>query len=182
MPPKGKAAAAEEEVRPRGSWEGTTVTEADLDKLRRSRRIPSVAVVACRAAEGEEVPAPRDGEVVVFASHFFCGFGLPVSPFLRRFLDHFGLQLHQLGANAMLVLSAYAVFCEAYLGIWPCIDLWAKLFFLKPQGTSEAMQACGAASIYVWPSGGIPKIPKVDSAKKWHQTFFYEKNVQPAEG
>jgi hypothetical protein len=132
-----------------------------------------------RAAEGEEVPAPREGKVVVFRAHFMRGFGLPASGFFRRFLNHYGLQPHHLGANAVLMLSAFATFCEAYLGIWPCLDLWAKLFYLKPQGPEGEMQTCGAVSIYRSPSGCFPKVDIVDSAKKWQRSFFYVKNVQP---
>jgi len=166
---------------PRGSWEGSTVTEEEIGRLQRTRQIPAAAQVACRAPEGELAPAPREGEHVVFSTHFAHGFGLPVSPFLRRFFTYFGLQPHHLGANAILLLSCFVTFCEAYLGIWPFVDLWAKLFYLRPQVSGSTMSAFGAASIYLRPAGGFPKILTVDSAKKWQKTFFYVKNVNPAE-
>jgi hypothetical protein len=45
---------------------------------------------------------------VVFYDHFPRGSALPVSSFLRRFLDHFRLQLHHIGVNAMMALVAFA--------------------------------------------------------------------------
>jgi hypothetical protein len=55
--------------------------------------------------------------VVVFYDHFPWGFALPASSFMRQFLDHFHLQPHHIGANAMMTLVAFATLCEAYLGI-----------------------------------------------------------------
>jgi hypothetical protein len=70
------------------------------------------------------VPEPKPGEVVVFFEHFRRGFVLPASNFLWQFLDHFHLQPHHIGANAMMTLSAFAVLYEAYLGIWPNVELF----------------------------------------------------------
>lgn len=40
-----------------------------------------------RALGDELVPVPRQGEFIVFAAHFSRGFGLPMSPFFRAFVD-----------------------------------------------------------------------------------------------
>jgi hypothetical protein len=61
---------------------------------------------------------------VVFYDHFPRGFALPASSFMRQFLDHFRLQPHHIGANAMMILSMFATLYEAYLGIWPNIELF----------------------------------------------------------
>jgi hypothetical protein len=74
-------------------------------------------LVGCCPAGGERVPAPQPGETVVFYDHFPRGFALPASNFLRQFMDHFHLQPHHIGANAMMILAAFATLCEAYLGI-----------------------------------------------------------------
>jgi hypothetical protein len=63
------------------------------------------------------VPAARIGEAVVFLAHFEHVLGLPVSTFLRDFLDFFGLQPHHLPTNVFLSLSYNVSFCEAFLGI-----------------------------------------------------------------
>jgi hypothetical protein len=99
------------------------VTEEEILYLQQMRRIPPVAQVECRALGDELAPAPLQGEFVIFAAHFSHGFGLPVSPFFRSFLDFFMLQPHHLGVNAVLVLSCFVSFCEGYTGLWPSVDL-----------------------------------------------------------
>ncbi|KAK1698934.1 hypothetical protein QYE76_015631 [Lolium multiflorum] len=106
-------------------------------------------------ARRELEPQPEPGERVVFGAHLDRGLGLPASTFFRRFLDHFGLQPHHLPANACVLLSCYVAFMEAYAGLWPDIDFWSRLFFLKAQTTEGRLRACGAASIYTRPVGRI---------------------------
>jgi hypothetical protein len=74
------------------------------------------------------MPAPEPTERVVFISHFERGFALPVSDFFWDFLDHYDLQPHHLTANAVMILSVFAAFCEGYTGIEPFIQGWAKYF------------------------------------------------------
>jgi hypothetical protein len=80
--------------------------------------------VGCHPAGGELVPMREPGETVVFYEYFQRGFALPVSNFLRQFLDHFHLQPHHIGANAMMTLAEFTTLCEAYLGIWPIVELF----------------------------------------------------------
>jgi hypothetical protein len=74
----------------RGAWKGSDVSQAEIDWLYRSRRIPEE--VFCRIPGKELEPAPEPGEIVVFAAHFERGFGLPASDFFRRFLDFYEFQ------------------------------------------------------------------------------------------
>jgi hypothetical protein len=85
--------------------------------MRQGRVLPSADLVGCHPASGKRVPAPQPGETVVFYNHFPRGFALPASNFLRQFMDHFHLQPHHIGANAMMTLAAFAALCEAYLVI-----------------------------------------------------------------
>jgi hypothetical protein len=146
----------------------------DIERLVRLRRIPKEVITR---APGEEVePQPEPGERVVFGAHLDRGLGLPASPFFRQFLDHFGLQPHHLPANACVLLSCFVAFMEAYAGLWPDIDFWSRLFFLKAQTNDGRLRACGAASIYTRPGTPFPKIPTVDSVKNWQMSFFYVRN------
>jgi hypothetical protein len=103
-----------------------------------------------------------------------------VSPFLRTFFDFFALQPHHLGANTVLALSCFVLFCECYAGLWPSVDLWRRLFYLRPQTADLVMLVCGAALIYLRAGISFQKIPIIDSTKKWQKTFFYVNNVDPA--
>jgi hypothetical protein len=100
-------------------WEGFEVTPADISWITTTRRVP--AGVSCRLPAGETMPAPEPNERVVFISHFERGFALPVSDFFQDFLDHYDLQPHHLPANAVMILSAFAAFCEGYAGIEPFV-------------------------------------------------------------
>ncbi|KAK1652017.1 hypothetical protein QYE76_069822 [Lolium multiflorum] len=159
---------------PSGSWRGSYMREDDIERLVRLRRIPSAVV--WRAPGEETEPAPEPGERVVFGAHLDRGLGLPASTFFRQFLDNFGLQPHHLPANACVLLSCFVVFMEAYAGLWPDIDFWSRLFYLKAQTTEGRLRACGAASIYTRPGTPFPKIPTVDSVKNWQMSFFYVRN------
>jgi hypothetical protein len=68
---------------------------------------------------------------------------------------------------------------EGYASLWPDVEFWCRLFYLKTQTTDGQMRACGATSIYSRTSSPFPKIPTVDSVKKWRTSFFYVKNTNP---
>ena len=71
----------------RGAWQGSTVTEDHILRLRRRRQIPD-GVETRVPPEGEIQPAPREGEYVVFYSHFDRGFGLPLTSFARNVMNY----------------------------------------------------------------------------------------------
>jgi hypothetical protein len=107
--------------------------ERKIELFHQGRVLPSADLVGCRPTGGELVPAPQPGEAVVFYEHFRRGFALPACNFLRQFLDHFHLQPHHIGANAMMTLVAFATLYEAYLGIWPSVELFRRLIYFKTQ-------------------------------------------------
>jgi hypothetical protein len=168
---KGKGAVADKDAAPpalpKGSWEGSWVKEKQIELLRRGRVLPPVDLVGCRPAGSERVPTPGPGEAVVFYDHFPRGFALPASGFMRRFLDHFRLQPHHIGANAMMILSAFATLCEAYLGIWPNVELFRRLIYFKTQTAETVPVICGTASFYARKTADFPGIKGKESCKKW---------------
>jgi hypothetical protein len=115
---------------------------------------------------------------VVFYDHFLRGFALPVSSFMRRFLDHFCLQPHHIGANAKMILSAFVTLCEAYLGIWPNVELFRQLIYFKTQTAETVPVICGTASFYARKTVDFPGIKGKESCKKWQHSFFYVKNLK----
>jgi hypothetical protein len=140
------------------------------------------------------VLAAEPNERVDFISPFERGFALPVSDFFRDFLNHYDLQPHHLPANAVMILSAFAAFCEGYAGIDPFVQAWAKYFQLHKQSIQEPrnkddppetakekkncpMTQCGAATIMSRKGSDFPKIELLESCKKWQKSFFYVKNT-----
>ena len=107
-----------------GDWDGSNVHEDHIAFLRDTRHLPGAGFVKARVPpEGEISPAPGEGERVVFRSHFIHGFGLPVSGFLRSFLEFYHLQPHHITPNTVMLLAAFFTMCEGYLGILPTIEL-----------------------------------------------------------
>jgi hypothetical protein len=179
---KGKGATSDENSAPanlpKGSWEGSWVKEKRIELLRQSRVLPSADLVGCRPASGERVPTPQPGKTVVFYDHFPRGFALPASNFLRQFMDHFHLQPHHIGANAMMTLAAFAALCKAYLGIWPNIELFRWLIYFKTQTADTIPVVCGTTSFYARKTAEFPGLKGKESCKKWQHFFFYVKNLK----
>jgi hypothetical protein len=168
------------------------VTPADISWITTTRRVP--AGVACQLPAGEIVLAPEPVERVVFISHFERGFALPVSDFFWDFLENYDLQSHHLPSNAVMILSAFAAFCEGYAGMEPFVQGWAKYFQLRKQSAQEPrskddppeiakekkdrpMTQCGAATIMSRKGSDFPKIELLESCKKWQKSFFYVTNT-----
>ena len=114
---------------------------------------------------------------MVFVSHFERGFGLPVSYFFRAFLDKYHLQPHHLPPNTVLFLLALATFQEGYLGLWPTVDLCARLYVLSAQSkhdkdSTEPKQLvdCGAAMLKPRKNSEYCKVRGPGSVKKWLKT------------
>ncbi|KAK1684586.1 hypothetical protein QYE76_045434 [Lolium multiflorum] len=169
----------------RGAWMGSNVTKFEIDWLYRSRRIPET--VACRLPRDEIVPEPEPGERVVFLAHFERGFGLPASDFFRRFLDFYQLQPH-LPGNAIFYLSCYATFMEAYIGIRPTRETFARFFALRinsVQGKEipkpKPPVQCGSCIIGSRQGSPFFKFSGLESCRLWQGTFFYVKNTGVAD-
>jgi hypothetical protein len=140
-------------------------------------------------------PAPEPGEHIVFIAHFERGFGLPASDFFRDFLDTYDPQPHHIPANAVMILSAFAAFCEGFAVIEPFTQAWAKYFQLRKQVVQEPprskddppemaqekkdrpMTLYGVATIMSRKGSDFPKVELLESCKKWQKSFFYVKNT-----
>src|SRR3954468_6447631 len=78
------------------------------------------------------------------------GWFLPFSDFFYEVLDHYGLQALHLHPNSVLLLSIFAYYCEAYLGVMPSVALLRHFFFLHVSGEHTSgcanFVACGKAN------------------------------------
>ena len=166
-----------------GDWDGSIVHNDHIDFLRDTRRLPSADKVEVRLAPEKEIrPAPREGERVVFRSHFLRGFGLPVSAFFRSWLEFYQLQPHHLTPNAVVLLSAFVTLCEGYLGVLPTLELWGEFFQSKLGTRSKGVPAHTGAFIASRRSGAdnpFPVITLIQSVKKWQKSYFYVRNIAP---
>ena len=74
----------------------------------------------------------------------------PFSDFFYEVLDHYGLQALHLHPNSVLLLSIFAYYCEAYLGVMPSVALLRHFFFLRVSGEHTSgcanFVACGKAN------------------------------------
>jgi hypothetical protein len=93
-------------------------------------------------------------------------------------LDHFHLQPHHIGANAMMTLAAFATLCEADLGIWPHVELFRQLIYFKTQTAETILMICSTASFYARKTADFLSIKGKESCKKWQCSFFYVKNLK----
>ena len=131
------------------SWDGSNVHKDHIEFLRRTRRLPGENFVRVRQAPAREIlPAPEEGERVIFRLHCLRGFSLPASGFLRAFLEFYHLQPHHLTPNAVMLLSAFVTMCEGFLGVLPALELWGN-----------SSRASSAPSSWACPPPAEPSLP-----------------------
>ncbi|KAK1649567.1 hypothetical protein QYE76_067372 [Lolium multiflorum] len=177
----GQGSGADPAPITRGAWKGSDVTQAEIDWLYRSRRIP--AQVSCRFPRDEVEPVLEPGEFVVFLAPSERGFDLPASDFFRQFLDFYQLQPHHLPGNAIFYLSCYVSFMEGYIGLRPTRETFARFFSLRinfVQGKEipkpKPPVQCGSCIIGSRQGSPFFKFSGLESCRAWQQTFFYVKN------
>jgi hypothetical protein len=95
------------------------ITRECLKDLEKKGFLPLDSVSGWRLEEGGDAPAPRDGDIVVLASFYERGFGLPLDPFVRGLLFYYGLELQNLHSNTILHIACFIMLCEAYLDMEP---------------------------------------------------------------
>jgi hypothetical protein len=84
---------------------------------------------AGRAPLDEQIPTPRDGEVVVFRDFFICGLRFPCDPILPAILDAFSVKIHQLSPTSFLEVSKIIWIMKTF-GCNPSVDAFARFYEL----------------------------------------------------
>ena len=167
------SAAAPPPVRS-GTWDGSEVHEDHIEFLRWTHRLPGEDCVQVHLApEGEISPAPREGERVIFRSHYLHGLGLSASSFFWSFMEFYGLQPHHLTPNTVVLLSAFVALCERFLGVLPTLELWGEFFFSKLGTQAAGMPAQCGAFIAVRRTGSdnhFPSVSLLKSVKMWQRS------------
>ncbi|KAK1602241.1 hypothetical protein QYE76_071963 [Lolium multiflorum] len=175
-----QASGADSSEITRGAWMGSSVSEYEIDWLYRSRRIPEG--VSCRlpATRSNRCLTPANASSSLLIS---SAASASVSSFFRSFLDFYKLQPHHLPGNAIFYLSCYVTFMEAYIGIRPTRETFARFFALRinsVQGLDipkpKPPVQCGSCIIGSRQGSPFFKFSGLESCRLWQGTFFYVRN------
>ena len=91
------------------NWIPSTVTKSKLAEFVKSGHLPKREVMSYRVPNpSEEIPQPKDGEVVVFTDHMNRGFAPPGSKFFRDVLNFFDLRPQDIGPNSVSNLCNFS--------------------------------------------------------------------------
>jgi hypothetical protein len=82
-----------------------------------------------RAPLNEQIPVPKDGEVVVFRNFFTCGLRFPCDPILLAILDAFSVKIHHLSPTSFLEVSKFIWILKTF-GRNLSVDAFAIFFEL----------------------------------------------------
>ena len=146
-PKKSKRQRSEKEATIADGWRKSKLLESAISSLVGHRLLRPRSVVQWFSAEGHDRPYERVAETVMFKSFVERGLGIPVCDFLRGLLFFWEIQFHLLTPTSILHISIFVHLCEAFLGIYPHIDLFKSLFFLNPYPNFLNVATVGGANL-----------------------------------
>ena len=147
-------------------WLQSCVTEEHLVELVEGGFLPTKADCAWRAPGNEQEPAPQGDERVILVSHLLRGMTIPPSAFFSAVLEYYGLQLHNIAPNSILVLAGFQALFEGYLGIAPTVDHFKHCFLCRRQTIASGdLAMCASITFNCRQGDWYPKIPYNDSVK-----------------
>jgi hypothetical protein len=161
-------------------FQASIADENEISKLVANHFLPDHAVLQWCPVAGEDIPTPNTNEIVVFASFFQRGFGLPVYDFQCGLLDHYQIERVHLNPISILQIAVFIHLCEAFLGIRPTSPLFKSYFFLKYQLSAANRKVIRGVGLQTHPRAGFLKLPMKTSLCGWHMTWFYCDNHEPS--
>jgi hypothetical protein len=161
-------------------FQPSIANEDEICKLVVRHFLPDREVLQWCPATDEDIPTPNTNEIVVFASFFQCGFGLPACDFLHGLLNHYQIDLVHLNSNSILQIAVFVHLCEAYLRIPPNFLLFKNYFFLKYQPSVANRKVIGGVGLQTHPRAGFLDLPLKNSLRGRHGTWFYCENHEPS--
>ena len=99
------------------SWVPSKSSEADLMDMVRAGLLPSKEMIRRRTIGVDLDPSVWLSETALFVPFVRRGLALPACDFLLGLLYYFGIELHNFDPEAILNISIFVHFCEAFLGI-----------------------------------------------------------------
>ena len=119
------------------SWFGPALSTSTITEEKHFAVVLQLA--ACSANKGGET-ALRVGSTKpeslgdtfypFFMNNVFPGLVPPFSSFFYAILRHYGLHALHLHPNSILLMSIFAFYCEAFVGVMPSIALFRHFFYL----------------------------------------------------
>ena len=85
---------------------------------------------AALRAGSAKLEAPGSTFRPFFWNSAFPGLVPPFSDFFYVVLSHYGLHALHLHPNSVLLLSIFAFYCEAFVGVMPSVALFRHFFYL----------------------------------------------------
>mgnify|MGYP005841990963 CR=1 FL=1 len=83
------------------NWVPSQVSQLMLQDYVAQGFLPAQEEIGWRAAQGDDVPRPGEGEVVVFIDHLMRGFSPPGSKLFWDILNFFNLHPQDLAPNSI---------------------------------------------------------------------------------
>jgi hypothetical protein len=161
-------------------FQPSVANENEICKLFASHFLLDRTVLQWRPTTDEDILTPNTNEIVVFASFFQRGFGLPICDFLHGLLDHYQIELVHLNPNSVLQITIFVHLSEAYLGIPPNFPCSRTIFFLKYQPSVVNRIVIGGVGLQTNPHAGFLDLPLKTSLRGWHRIWFYCENHEPS--
>jgi hypothetical protein len=83
-------------------------SKVTTNTIREYEKVGFFSPGAGRAPLDEQIPTPRDGEVVVFRDFFIRGLRFPCDPVLPAILDAFSVKIHQLSPTSFSISLTFS--------------------------------------------------------------------------
>ena len=109
-------------------WAESEMDAVKMQALVAAEKIPAKILVKWFSAAGQHWPSGEIGQIPVFQAYCECGLRLPAHPFLTLVLEHFGVELVNLGPNSITMLSVFMYLCGEYLGIPADLELFQYFY------------------------------------------------------
>ncbi|KAE8817730.1 hypothetical protein D1007_04592 [Hordeum vulgare] len=102
--------------------------------------VPVLPWIATESKEHEQTPIwtgtmekrpATKGAYSFFLHNVSAGLVPPFSRFFNAFLNHYGIQVLHLQPNSVLLLSVFAFYCEAFVGVRTSVALFRHFFSVR---------------------------------------------------
>ena len=149
--------------------------------LVRAGLLPSKEMIRRRTIGVDLDPSVWLSETALFVPFVRRGLALPACDFLLGLLYYFGIELHNFDPEAILNISIFVHFCEAFLGIPLHFNLFRYLFHIFPHPNHKNTRIFREARLRLRPervNENIP-YPALGSTNGWETEWFYLGNPYP---